>query len=273
MKTHMMLIICALGLACGTARAPRKGPPVEGVEQRLAEARRRAAAAPDDAQAQARAGWLEYLLASNPEAARLRFETVLAAAAAAPESRALALAGRAEILEDRLQMLAAARDHAEIVRIAPGSPLAELAAERLLEAEGDSRDLDQVILEVAAGLHAGTQTRAAQLIREAAAHVALSRDWSGAAPDEREAWRAEGAVQHWRVAGPFAAERLLDLDRPTALDSEESAPAPATGPAGSTAERALDFPDGDVGLELEPGEGDVSTPRASWLAAAAATTC
>src|SRR5207302_7396827 len=74
---------------------------------------------------------------------------------------------------------------------------------------------------------------------------------------ERAAWAALGAVQKWRVAGPYAALRFLQLGAALPLDGPTDAAAPRGGPAGPTGERDLDFPDGDVGLEMEPGDGDV----------------
>src|SRR5262249_54947379 len=64
------------------------------------------------------------------------------------------------------------------------------------------------------------------------------------------AWRSVGTIQHWRVAGPFGALRLFDLRRPLALDGRSAATV-------SLNDRALDFPDGDAGLELEPQDADV----------------
>jgi len=247
-------------VSCSAGQSAKRPPPEEGATQRLELARRRAAANPQDAAAQIEEGWLDYLVTSDPEAARKKFDEALAMKPLAPaEERALALLGEAEIDEDRLQFGEAGRAYFEALQSAPQSPLAELAADRLLEAEGDSRAIDDQILAAARSLGAGTQARAAQLIRQAAAHVAGSRalESPGSPAAESEAWAAAGAVQRWRVAGPFAAERLLDLERPTALDTPALTRAPQSGPAGSTAERSLEFPDGDVGLDLEPGEGDL----------------
>jgi tetratricopeptide (TPR) repeat protein len=258
MSRSLRLAVAALSIACGTAPAVPKSAPLESAEDRLARANQLADAAPGDLVLQTRTGWLDYLIGSDPEAALRRFELVLAKNnGAPPEQRALALAGRGEIFEDRLQILAGAQAYADAVQADPSSPIAELAAERLLEAEGDSRAVDDLILDTAAKLGHGTQGRAAHFLREAVAHVANSRSFAGGAISESDAWAVVGAVQRFRVAGPYAAERLLDLNLPTALDGKDLAAAPATGPAGNTAERNLEFPDGDVGLELEPGEGDL----------------
>ncbi len=258
LRSVAVLALVGSLLSCRAAQVAQKPVAAESPLGRLDDARRHAAAAPESAEAQVTLGFLEYLIASDPDAALKSFARAqMAHDASAQEQRALALAGTAEILEDRLQSVAAAGSYAEALRAAPSSPIAELAAERLLALEGDSRAVDDVVLEIAKWLHAGVEGRAAHLIREAAAHVAISRNGSSPAPQESELWAAAGAVQRWRVAGPFAAERLLDLDQPTVLDSPQLSRAPERGPAGSTAERTLEFPDGDVGLDLEPSEGDL----------------
>src|SRR5205807_2490939 len=82
---------------------------------------------------------------------------------------------------------------------------------------------------------------AARLVREAAARISTRR--AAAARDPRmelEAWRSVGAVQRWRVGGPFAALRLFDLRRTLPLDGRVSS-------AATVNDRALEFPDGDAG--------------------------
>jgi cellulose synthase operon protein C len=161
------------------------------------------------------------------------------------------------VLEDRLDAPAAARAWAEAIATQPRDPLVELAAQRLLEVEGDSAEVDDAILDAEAHAPAGLLPRAARLLREAAARVHGAR--VGVEPPEVEAraWARLGAIQRWRIAGPFAALRLLDSSRTLALDGPGLAAAPAVGPAGPTFSRALHFPDGDVGLDAEPGDGDV----------------
>ena len=112
-------------------------------------------------------------------------------------------------------------------------------------------EVDDAIAQAAATAKVPMAPRAARLLREAAARIAGRRAQAQREPSlEVEAWRAVGAVQHWRIGGPFGALRLFDLRRPLALDGR----APATA---AINDRALDFPDGDVGLELEPQDGDI----------------
>ena len=254
-----LAVLTALA-GCSAAAPGSRATASDTPQERLLRARRLADQGPADAILQARAGWLEHLISSSPEAARLRFERALANPAAAPGSaeasaRALALAGLGELAEDRLDIRAAAGAFLAALAAAPRAPIGELAAQRLLDLEGDSPAVDDLVLEAAAAAGPGTSPRSARLLREAAARVAGSRAFAGS--DERAAWAAAGAVQRYRIAGPFAPLRLQALGEALALDKPERTRAPASGPAGSTAERALDFPDGDVGLELEPADGDV----------------
>ena len=223
----------ALILMAGCTAGRRHGSP--GGPQ---EAARRLAAAEHGADP-SRAGWLRYLVASDPAGA----EKLLAAS-----RDPLALDALGEIREDRLDSEGAARAWADALAAAPKTPLAELAAIRLLDAQGDSRAVDDLVVKAAEGLRAGTAPRAARIVREAAARVFGSR---GDAEQERAMWAQAGALQHWRVGGPYAALRLFDLSRTLALDGA------TTARAAPRFERELDFPDGDVGLELEPPEGDL----------------
>ena len=206
-------------------------------------------AAHRDPAQQARAGWLRYLVASDPRGAARWLSD--AAIAGAPADRALALCGLAELAEDRTDSLDAAKAWIAALQLAPEEPIVELAAARLLDLEGESPEVDAAIRSAAAAAHAPMAPRAARLLREAAARIALRRAQAGRDPQlEANAWREAGAVQHWRVGGPFAALRLFDLRKTLPLD----------GPLRATAavnDRALDFPDGDVGLEVEPPEGDL----------------
>jgi tetratricopeptide (TPR) repeat protein len=201
-------------------------------------------------------------MGATPGPAQARFEKALsltqAARPADDDARALALDGLAELSEDRLDTLAAAKLYAQAVQT--HSPFGELAAQRLLDLEGESPAIDDVVVEAARSLAPFTPPRTARLVREAAARVAYSRAFdagAGGEGAERAAWAAAGAVQRYRVAGPFAALRLASLSVPGPLDGIEEARAPQSGPAGSTAERSLEFPDGDLGLELEPADGDL----------------
>ncbi len=223
----VLLVGCTAGLS--KQRQNPGGP--EEAAKRLAAAERSGDPA--------RAGWLRYLVASDP----------LGAEKLVSDSREpLALDALGEIREDRLDTLGAARAWADALAAAPRSPAAELAAIRLLDAQGDSRAVDDLVIKAAEGLRAGAGPRAARLLREAAARVFASR---GDGDQERALWAEAGALQHWRVGGPYAALRLFDLSRPLALDGASVARAQPRF------ERELDFPDGDVGLELEPADGDV----------------
>src|SRR5207244_3414632 len=89
----------------------------------------------------------------------------------------------------------------------------------------------------AASLKPPVAPRAARLLRESAGRIATRRAQAQADPRlELDAWREVGAVQRWRVGGPFAALRLFDLRRTLALDGSS----PATAAAN---DRPLTFPD------------------------------
>ena len=249
-----LLAICALALACGHGgrAAPVRAKPEEEARRRLDDAERDAPKGPAE---RARAGWLRYLIASDAAGAEQRLRG--AAQEARGSARALALCGIAEILEDRLETGAAVGAWIDAVREAPGDPIAELASSRLLDVQGDSSAVDDAIVEAAERAPAGLLPRAARLLREAAARAMSARVAEAGPQAEAAAWARMGAVQGWRVAGPYGALRLFDLSRTLPLDGPDVAAAPARGPAGPTGSRALQFPDGDVGLDLEPSDGDV----------------
>ena len=248
------VVAATIALAC------RHSPPVtqastnaaEEAARQLRDAEKAAQADPASA---VRAGWLRYLVASEAPQAEQRLRN--AAAATSGATRALALSGVAEMLEDRLDTEAAVRTWIEALRAAPQDPIAELAALRLLDVQGDSIRVDDAIIAAAEQAPTPLAPRAARLLREAAARAFSSRVAQAGTEAEARAWARMGTVQHWRVAGPFGALRLFDLSRTLALDGNDLARAPEQGPAGPTNSRALDFPDGDVGLDLEPSEGDV----------------
>ena len=217
-----LALLAAMACAGPVSRAP--APAADNAKERLASARRLAEASPDDAAAQAQAGWLEHLTGATPAPAQARFEKALslvfAARPADDDARALALDGLAELAEDRLETLAAAKLYAQAVQT--HSPFGELAAQRLLDLEGESPAIDDVVLEAARALPAFAPPRAARLVREAAARVANSRAFeAGAAGDaERAAWAAAArashvAKTHPQIAGgadELEAERREDLD-------------------------------------------------------------
>src|SRR4051812_27521502 len=92
--------------ACSASQRERAADPAAEGARRLSAAER--AARSSDAEAQARAGWLRYLVGSDPAGAATLADAALSATAAAkPDSReaevrALALALRGELLDDRL---------------------------------------------------------------------------------------------------------------------------------------------------------------------------
>jgi hypothetical protein len=246
MRTGVFAVLLLAGCASGARRGepPRWNP--DDARRRLEQTE---AAAQKDSSRLARAGWLRYLIASDPSGALRELEP--AARSGTPAHRALALAALGEIAEDRTDSLAATRSFVAALQIAPTDPVAELVAVRLLDLEGDSPQVDDLIAEAARALKAPVAPRAARLVREAAARISTRR--AAVAADlaiEVAAWRAVGTVQRWRVGGPFAALRLFDLRQTLALDGRVAATAAMN-------DRALDFPDGDVGLDFEPAEGDV----------------
>jgi hypothetical protein len=243
---RILAALLAAGCVSGGRRAERAQWTPEDANRKLQQAE---SAAQKDPSQLARAGWLRYLIASDPKGALSALQS--AARSGTPAQRALALAGLGEIAEDRTDSLAATQLFAAALAAAPAEPIAELAAVRLLDLEGESPQVDELIAEAARALKAPVAPRAARLVREAAARISARR--AAAAGDPRvelAAWRAVGAVQRWRVGGPFAALRLFDLREALALDGR----VPATA---AMNDRALEFPDGDVGLDLEPGDGDI----------------
>src|SRR5207302_1843509 len=202
-----------IALSCGHSQqvAPPPSTAAEEAALRLRDADR---AAKGDPAAAVHAGWLHYLVASEAPQAEQRLRA--AATTATGPSRAIALCGIAEILEDRLDTPAAVSAWIDALRVAPQDPIAELAALRLLDVQGDSMSVDDVIIAAAANAPAPLAPRAARFLREAAAR-ALSARVAEAGPEaEARAWAGMGAVQHWRVAGPFGALRVFDLPRPLA---------------------------------------------------------
>jgi len=246
MRQVPVAALLLLGCALGSRRdAGSPGSP----DQAQALLDHAEAAAKSDPALLARAGWLRYLIASDAKGASL--ELSAAAKSGSEAQRALALDGLGEIAEDRTDSAEAAQDFIAALQAAPRDPAAELAAVRLLDLEGESPDIDEAIVKAAAQLAPPVAPRAARLVREAAARIAGRKaQASGDAQAEVEAWRQAGVVQRWRVGGPFAALRLFDLSKQLALDS----PLPA---AAQVNDRALEFPDGDVGFDNEPSDGDV----------------
>src|SRR5437868_12211989 len=242
-------VFAALFLAGCTLGSRRDAVPRFNPEDAARKLQQIQAAAQSDPSLLARAGWLRYLIASDPKGAVPKLEA--AARSGTPADRALALAGLGEIAEDRTDSSAAARHFIAALQTAPTDPIAELAAVRLLDLEGESPRIDDLIADAAGALRAPVAPRAARLLREAAARISTRRAEAARDPAiEREAWRAVGAVQRWRVGGPFAALRLFDLRRALPLDGRVAATVALN-------DRVLVFPDGDVGLDLEPGDGDV----------------
>ncbi|HET7786318.1 MAG TPA: DUF3857 domain-containing protein [Myxococcales bacterium] len=238
----LLLAGCAIGRRPAAASSPRPEDALRKLEQVESAAR-------SDPAKLARAGWLRYLIASDPRGASAMLTT--ASRQGEPAQRALALCGLAEIAEDRTDSLEATRLWISALQAAPAQPVAELAALRLLDMENESPQIDELIGGAADSLRAPVAPRAARLMREAAARIAARRAQTARDPAlEERAWRAAGAIQHWRVAGPFGALRLLDLRKTFPLDRST----PATVELNA---RNLDFADGDVGLDLEPNDGDL----------------
>ena len=248
-KAAVLSMLLLAGCKFGSHReAGKRGDPDQALP-RLDSAE--TAAIKDPAQ-RARAGWLRYLIASDPRGATRNLELAAQSSSSKDEAdRALALCGLGEIAEDLTDSVTAAKQFALALRVAPRDPIAELAAVRLLDLEGESPAVDDIIVGAAASLQAPMSPRAARIVREAAARVESRRAQAARDPKlELDAWQKLGTIQHWRVAGPFAALRLFELRKPLLLDTEIVQTA-------ATNARALDFPDGDLGLEQEPGDGDV----------------
>src|SRR5882724_1484581 len=104
-----------------------------------------------------------YLIASDPRGASLKLSG--AAQAGPPAQRALALAGLGEIAEDRTDSMTAARHFIAAFQVAPLDPIAELAAVRLLDLEGESPQIDELIEAAARALKGPVAPRAARLLR------------------------------------------------------------------------------------------------------------
>lgn len=138
----------------------------------------------------------------------------------------------------------------------PGEPLALVALRRLAELAEDSPALARRIEAalappLAAGRFAGLAAYRARVARVTAAEVL--GDHEGAARLRAE----NGAVSAWSIAGPFASRRR-DFERPFPPDGgvlPERVDAPLGGVPRAT--RTLPAPDGSVGLDGEPSDGDV----------------
>ena len=104
MRAGVFPVLLLAGCVSGGRRGepPRWNP--EDARRRLEQAE---SAAQKDPSQLARAGWLRYLIASDPDGAVRELEP--AARAGNPAQRALALTGLGEIAEDRTDSLAATR--------------------------------------------------------------------------------------------------------------------------------------------------------------------
>ncbi|HXN82934.1 MAG TPA: hypothetical protein VN883_10675, partial [Myxococcales bacterium] len=104
-------LVAAVALASGCAPGRPVPAPGEKPSVRLAAAERAADAAPLDAMLQAKAGFLRLLIGSDPRGASARFQRAGEAARTSgdAEAAALALAGEAEIADDRLEPESAER--------------------------------------------------------------------------------------------------------------------------------------------------------------------
>src|SRR3954471_12148812 len=203
-KAAVLSLLLLLGCKFGSHRdAGKRGDPDEALA-RLDSAETQAAKDP------LRAGWLRYLIASAPRGATLPLEAP--ARSSDGPTRALALCALGDIAEDLTDSVTATRHYALALRAAPRHPAAELAAIRLLDEEGESPAVDDIVIGAAASLQAPTAPRAARLVREAAARIESRRAQGARDPKpELDAWQKMGAIQHWRVAGPFGTLRLFDL--------------------------------------------------------------
>ncbi|HEY2027749.1 MAG TPA: hypothetical protein VGH20_00955 [Myxococcales bacterium] len=243
----VLSLLLLLGCKFGSHRdAGKRGDPDEALA-RLDAAEAKAKRGPAES---TRAGLLRYLVASDPRGAALHLNA--AVQSNDPRQRALALCALGDIAEDFTDSVAATKDFALALKLAPEGPFAELAAVRLLDEEGESPAVDDLIVGAAASLPVPVSPRAARLVREAAARVESRRAQAAPGREAQEllAWQKVGTLQRWRVAGPFGAHRLFDLGKTLLLDG----PVPQTA---ATNARNLAVPDGDIGLELEPSDGDV----------------
>jgi tetratricopeptide (TPR) repeat protein len=241
-----LALLLLFGCKFGSHRdAGKRGNPDEA----LARLDASDAAAAKDPSLHARAGWLRYLIASDPRGAALHLTPASQQGPAA--LRALALCGLGELADDLTDPVQAARHYATALATAPQEPIAELAALRLLDLEGESPAVDDLVVGAAASLTTPMAPRAARLVREANARIQTRRAQAARDPKlEVDAWQKIGTVQRWRVAGPFMALRLFDLTKPAPLDTPERKTVSANA-------RNLEVPDGDLGLDLEPADGDL----------------
>ncbi len=150
-----------------------------------------------------------------------------------------------------------ARQLAELAVGSPRHPLAAIALRRLSELAEYSPALAFAVdgalaPPLQAGRFEGLAAYRARVARVVAAEVLGN-------PERAAAVRREnGAVSAWTIAGPFGLHRNLDLDRAFPPDEgviPESLPGPLGLPPRRT--RPLPAPDGAVGLDGEPRDGDV----------------
>jgi len=197
------------------------------------------------------AGWFRYLIASDSRGA---FDELTLAAQSGPApQRALAYAGLGEIAEDRTDSLTATGSSSRLLQAAPTDPIAELAALRLLDLEGESPQVDDLIAGAARALKPRPPSRRGALAGSGSTHRRRSAAAASDPRIESDAWRAVGGGPEVARGRPVRSVASLHLRRAFALDGA----VPATAALNDSRDGVSD---GDVGLDLEPATATCTTP-------------
>ena len=197
------------------------------------------------------AGFHALLMKNDPVAAKAHFDEALERGAGEP----YALFGEALLAQRASNQALGLQAALDLCERAPTHPLSAAGARLAFDLAGRSKTFDDAIVERGTKILGSTQLRgdAASLLRGALATVYLARG-DGAKRDQ--VLRDMGVPTEWALMGPFSAFHLLDLEKPTPVESN-GVLAASTGPFGVVSVRTLRTADGRLSLAPEPPQGDV----------------
>jgi tetratricopeptide (TPR) repeat protein len=246
-------VVAALALAACRPSVVGPAGRLSGAE-RLAELERAASAAGASPAVVGQAAAATWLVTGDPKRARVLADRALAADAAEPWSLLVRMLDARETFDHR----GSARAAVALLRGAPASPLAELAATRLYALSQGTPSVDAILVDGLSGLSAGSlglTGRAAARAREALVAVHDGRNEDEAAAALRATL---GTVTEYALVGPLGALRLRDFDAPSPFAGP---PAPLASsyasPAGPVAPRRFRVPSGLLALDAESWRGEV----------------
>lgn len=197
---------------------------------------------------------ITYLLAGDAAQANAWADKALGRDAAEP----LASFVKAELAREALDEGEVAKRLLAVLKNAPSSPWAELAAGRLSLVVGQSPAVDALIEEALGALDEqslGLEGRAALRAREALLAVRDGRNEDVSADATRRAIGLPGA---WTVVGPLGAFAIADIEAQSPFDDPTHVLAESyPSPSGAVRPRVLETPNGMLSVEQEPRRGDV----------------